>query len=159
MKDTVALLDPYIAPAPVQFVPEAPGWYAMGILLLLLVLFAVSIAYRKYRKNRYRRTALEWFARQEKKFLENKDYIRWVYTANMLAKRISVRVYGKADAASLRQDEWIAYLNQKCPSVSFTAADKETIQAVYNPQSVIREQQAADFSIKIKQWIKKHRSK
>lgn len=67
MNDTIPALGQFIEPSPIRFIPEAPGWYALAIVCLIILLFA-GLLIRKYRKkNRYRRLALNWLDGEEKK--------------------------------------------------------------------------------------------
>ncbi len=42
-------------PPPVSWWPPAPGWWALGLLALLTILWGVTTAVRRYRRGRYRR--------------------------------------------------------------------------------------------------------
>ncbi len=157
--DSIPALEQFIEPAPVQFTPDAPGWYVLGIIVILIVLLVLFLIYMNYRKNRYRKIALDWLNKEEKRFIDNQDYTRLVYTANMLAKRISIQVYGREKTASLHDSEWIDYLNKSCSSGSFTPTDEEIIRSVYDGNTKPDNRQATDFTAKIKHWIKKHHSR
>jgi hypothetical protein len=88
--------------------------------------------------------------------LETQDYTRLIYTADMLAKKISIQLYGRENTAHLGSREWLDYLNKTCPSVSFSNEDETLVKAIYDPGISISEKQAVTFTGKIKQWIKKH---
>lgn len=157
MNDTIPILEQFIEPSPVRFTPEAPGWHVLEIGLLILLLLVVFFIYRNYRKNRYRRNAINWLEIKEKQLINNNNYSDLVYTADMLAKQIGIQKYGKENVASLQGREWIDYMNKNCPFVTFSMADEQLIRSVYNPDIMPDKQQAVDFTAKIKQWIKKHR--
>ncbi len=55
-----------IEPTPVPFHFGAPGWYVAGGLLLLLMATAAFFFIRHYRKNLYRRQALQWLRSKKK---------------------------------------------------------------------------------------------
>ncbi len=159
MNDTIPALAQFIEPSPVKFAPDAPGWYVLcGVLILSLLLVAFLI-YRKYKRNRYRREAIGWLEQMEKQLVGNHEYARIVYTADMLAKQISIQVYGREATAALRGSEWIDYLNKSNSSVSFSETDEHLLQSVYEKEVEISETQAMGFTTKIKQWIKKHQNK
>lgn len=157
MRDTIPALEQFIEPTPIRFTPDAPGWYVVGGVLLVVLLCVAFFIYRHYRKNLYRRVALRWLEQEEKRFSNNREYVRMVYAADMLAKRISIQVYGRENTASLQGAEWIDHLNKTSPLVSFSTADERVIRTVYESEPQVNEQEASEFLSKIKRWIKKHR--
>lgn len=156
MNDTIPALGEFIEPSPIRFIPEAPGWYALAGLFFILLLITGLLIWKHRKKNRYRRLALNWLNGEEKRLLETQDYTRLIYTADMLAKKISIHIYGRENTAQLRNQEWLDYLNKTCPSVSFSNEDETLVKAIYDPGINISEKQALTFTGKIKQWIKKH---
>ncbi len=158
MNDTIPALEQFIEPSPISFSPAAPGWYALGIILLIILLTIVILCLIQYRKNRYRRAALDWLNKEEKKYLGNGQYAQLIYTSGMLTKQISIYLNENNETASLRGSEWLSYLSKTCPSVSFSTSDETIFNSIYENQN-LNEQQTIDFTNKIKQWIKKHHIK
>ncbi len=156
-RDSIPALAQYIEPASVRFTPDAPGWYvlAAGLLLTLLVIACCVWQYR--RRNRYRRIALDWLEGEERRFLATSDYPRLVYAADMLLKRILIRLNKKEEVASLQGTSWLDYLNETCPSAAFTPTDAETVGALYDSRCPLDKQQVLAFTARAKQWIRKHR--
>ncbi len=157
MNDSIPAFASYIEPAPVAFTPDAPGWYVVGCLLALALLAVAFFAGRRYRRNRYRRVALGWLEGEERRLLAAADYPRLVYVADMLLKRILIRLHKQEEAVSLRGVAWVDYLNRHCPAVAFTPGDAETISALYDSRRTMDRQQAVAFTSRAKRWIRKHR--
>lgn len=156
MNDTISMLEQFIEPAPVRFSAETTGWHVLGGTILFMLLLAGLAMWHRYRKNKYRRVALGWLEREEKKYLGNREYSKLVYTANMLVKQISIHLYGNNTVAPLRGEDWLSYLSKTCPTISFSASDEKFLDMLYDPREMPDEQQTIDFTGKIKHWIKKH---
>ncbi len=159
MNDTIPALGQFIEPSPVRFYPSAPGWHVLAGIILLMLAGIVVFAFHRYRKNRYRRFALRWLEQEEQKYIANKEYDQLIYIANLLAKQICTHLTGNNQALILRGSDWLTYLSQTCPTLSFSSSEEEILKALYESPTGLSQQQAVDFSDKIKHWIKKHRIK
>ncbi len=157
MNDTIPELEQFIEPSPVQFSPNAPGWYVLGGIFLLILLIIAFLIWNNYRKNRYRRIALNWLELEEEKFFNNKEYGRLVYAGGMITKKITIFLYGNNEIASIRGSKWLAYLTKTCPSISFSSTDEQLMSDIYESNNNLKEQQVFEFIDKIKYWIKKHK--
>ncbi|MEJ1240242.1 DUF4381 domain-containing protein [Chryseolinea sp. T2] len=153
MNDDIGTL---IEPQPVQFTWGAPGWYVLAASLLLAIAGIVLMIIRHYRKNRYRREAIDWLARRESEMTgQRPDLI--VYDATMLVKRIVMTRYGREHSAT-RKDEWIAFLNEACKAQLFSTADGDWLtQTLYAGGQDIRKEDVTSYLDKTKTWIKRHR--
>ncbi len=158
MKDSIPDLSPYIDPSPIAFTFDAPGWYVLGAIVVFAVLLGIFFRIRHYYRNRYRRMAIHLLEDNEKQALATEEYGKLVYNANMIAKQICIRLYGRQEAAPLRDSPWIIFLNKTGAPNTFSTADAQIIRAIYDPSVTIEKQQALNFTEKIKYWIKKHRS-
>ncbi len=159
MKETIPGLSPYMEPTPVGFTFDAPGWYTVGLLLALAVITAVILWIRHYYHNRYRRLAIRLIEENEKIAIAGGEYSKLVYNANMIAKQICIRLYGRKETAPLKDAPWIIFLNRSSGGNIFSSADAQIIRDVYYPMVHTGKQQALHFTEKIKQWIKKHHSR
>ena len=153
MNDNIGTL---IEPQPVPFTWGAPGWYVLAAWLLIIIVGIILMIIRHYKKNRYRREAIDWLVRREKEMTNQRpDLI--VYDATMLVKRIVMTRYGR-EHTSTRNEEWITFLNEACKTQLFTASDSEWLtQTLYAPGSDLRTEDVASYLNKTKTWIKRHR--
>ncbi|HVY73956.1 MAG TPA: DUF4381 domain-containing protein [Puia sp.] len=150
-------LSELVEPAPVKFSFGAPGWYVAGALILLVLLFAGWLAYRFYRRNRYRREALRWL--DERMLLLKEDYASAVYECNMLIKRIAMSKYGRTAVADKRGEEWIVQLNRTGRTDAFSRTELDLLNnGVYSGKS-ISQTEAMLFIEKTKKWIRQNRAK
>ncbi len=159
MKDSIPQLSPYMEPSPVRFTFDSPGWYAVGVLLILAALSVLFLWVRHYYRNRYRRIAIALLEDNEKQALASEEYGKLVYNANMIAKQICIRLYGRQDTAPLRDSPWVIFLNKTSAPNTFSTADAQIIRAIYDPKIRIEKQQALNFAGKIKYWIRKHHNR
>ncbi|MGX5820368.1 DUF4381 domain-containing protein [Chitinophaga lutea] len=134
-----------IEPPPVRFSFDAPGWYAVGAALLVLLALAV-VAYVRYRRrNRYRREALQW--------LDAGDHS--LYETDMLLKRVAMARYGRERVASLRGAEWTGFLNSCWNAADFTEEDARLIAEGLYAGRIVGDEAA--FRAKARRWIIHHR--
>ena len=145
-----------ITPDPVAFSFDAPGWYLVfgGIVLFLLVYGILKL--KEYRENKFRRDALAWLDLTEKNLKGSKSKL--VYEANVLMKRLALRIHNRAESASLTGSGWVAYLNEKCASAGFNTEDEKLIQEAVYAQHLEQGVDKIDRHIsKVKTWIQKHK--
>lgn len=147
-----------IEPPPVPFRFGAPGWYVAASLLLLALVFIAWLWAKYYRRNAYRRDALQWLQQQETKLLQGGSVHKHTYETNMLLKRIAMYRYNRTRVASLRGSEWLQLLNKTMKRQLFNEGDEQLLQqAVYEQKSAIQPAIAAGFTAKSKTWIQHHR--
>ncbi|SHM79402.1 protein of unknown function [Chitinophaga jiangningensis] len=146
-----------IVPDPVPFTFAAPGWYVAGVLLLLLLVTAVFLLVRRYRRNRYRRHALAWLEAKQQAQLTPAQLL---FDTDMLLKQIAMHRYGAATVASLQQQPWMDFLNNSSrPAPGFTAEDAGLLQvSLYKPGAEpIAPENINQFITKAKSWIRHHK--
>jgi hypothetical protein len=93
-----------VLPPDLPWWPPAPGWIALGALLLLAATWAAWRAWRRHRANRYRREALAT--------LEN------VHEAGEIAallRRTALVIAPRAEIAALSGTAWTDWLAARCP--------------------------------------------
>ena len=145
-----------IEPAPVPFSFGAPGWYVLGALCVLAVLFIAWLLWHHYQKNKYRKYALQWLNVKEQELSSTGNYNALVYETTMLVKRIAMSKYGRGNVAGKRGHEFTAYINSVWKSKAFNESDEVLFTSnIYNTEN-IEKQKAELFVNKTKQWIKKH---
>jgi hypothetical protein len=101
-----------ITPAPISWLPPAPGWYALSFnLLLLLAWFSVK-RYQIRQRNRYRREALLKLSQIEKGLADPNQYQQLLPRLPELVKRTAIAAYGRAPVASLSGSDWLKFLDK-----------------------------------------------
>jgi hypothetical protein len=137
-----------IEPTSVEFSFDAPGWYAVGAALVLVMLIVFYLLWRNYRRNKYRRTALQYLSDLEKKFTGN----QLTYETNMVMKRIALRSIAREQVASLRNEEWINFLNASGKAGLFPDETKKVLNQIYTTENI----PSPSFVQSARTWIKIH---
>ena len=113
MPDSISLqnLHDIVVPAPVSWLPPAPGWYALGLTILLLLLWGAMLWYRRWKRNAYRREALAELDRFEAAFAGNGTVSELLPRLPELLKRTAIAAYGRGEVASLSGKSWLDFLD------------------------------------------------
>ena len=113
MPDSTSLqnLHDIVVPTPVSWLPPAPGWYALGLTLLLLLLWGAVVWYRHWRRNAYRREALAELARVEEALAGARALHLLLPRLPELLKRTALAAYGRGEVASLCGKPWLDFLD------------------------------------------------
>ncbi len=159
MNDSIPSLEAFIEPSQVPFTFEAPGWFAVGAMLLLLVAGSISWAIYHHIRNRYRRLALKRLHTIEENMSATGKYAGALLDANMLLKDICISLYSGDRCAALRGEEWIRMLNTTVEKELFDTVDAQTIASVYNTDKGPGRDEATRFIRKAARWIEKHKHK
>lgn len=145
-----------IEPQPVAFSFGAPGWYVLGAVCLLAVLFIAWLLWQHYQKNKYRKYALQWLDVKQQELSSTNNYNALVYETTMLLKRVAMTKYGRDQVAGKRGNEFTTYINSTWRAKAFDANDEALFTNSIYSETTIEQQKAELFVSKAKQWIKKH---
>ena len=132
-----------VQPVPVSWWPIAPGWWILLSLLVFAVLAIAVVAWRLWRANAYRRTALR--------------ELQGTTSADQMAeilKRTALAVFPRSDVASLSGAAWSDWLSRTAGvPVSHQVREMLTrgVFATPEPSSVNELQAFATY------WIRHHR--
>lgn len=148
-----------IEPAPVSFSFHTPGWYITGVLFVLLLLLGAYQFARYRRRNRYRRDALRWLGERMITLHARQEYMQQLYEADMLMKRIAMKIYGREKVAGLRGNEWVTFLNQRNRRrEEFSAKDGQLLtDTLYSHPKAVNEAETDRFISKTNNWIRYHK--
>lgn len=148
MKETATSLDrlhDLVLPPEVSWWPLAPGWYVVGSILLILILFLVHRAWIHRRANAYRRAALRELASAN-----DPAGIAELLRRTALAVAPRTVIAGKTGAA------WLDWLTAQCPEAMPETVREQLSAGVYR-------RPAADYDLAglrdyAARWIRRHRS-
>ena len=162
MQDSIQInsLEPIIAPEPVSFWPPAPGWYILAALVLLLLLYGIYRAIKKYQKNQYRRLALKELAGLS--FPTNSEqFVQSVSALNVLMKRTALAGFSRERVAGLSGMNWLNFLETTYPSGQFKQSPGKFLAEIGYVSEKNLELQDKDWQELIyicEKWIRHHRT-
>jgi len=146
-------LGPLYEPEAVEFSFATPGWYVLGALLLLLLVYVIMKAARLYVKNAYRRSALRSLTEIEEGLRQ--DYETGLREVLVLLKRVAMEAFGRETVAPLHGDDWLEFLEEKGKDTPFREYGSTIFTAVY-AAGEIEEHQLGNIIGLCKRWIKTH---
>ncbi len=162
MTDPASLqnLHDIVTPAPVSWLPPAPGWYALGLTVALLLAWFMALIYQRWQSNRYRREALLELAQLEKRLTGSKPDNQAFSRLPQLLKRTAIAAYGRHRVASLSGDEWLVFLDETGSGDCFTKGGGRILNDCscqpLTRLAEISQEQVKELYKAINHWIKKH---
>ena len=99
-----------VVPAPVSWMPQTWGWLIAALLLLSAMLLWCALAYRRWRKNAYRREALKHLEEIEAAVRDAGKRARALNDLGELVKRTALAAWPREDVAATSGSAWAAFL-------------------------------------------------
>ncbi|MCG6910203.1 MAG: DUF4381 domain-containing protein [Deltaproteobacteria bacterium] len=151
-----------VVPGPVSWLPPAPGWYALGVTLLLLLIWGAVAWYRRRQRNAYRRQALAELARIEKALAEGGAAVhRLLPRLPALLKRTALAAYGRGEVASLCGKPWLDFLDRSIGKSLFSGENGRLLLACSYASATlldgISRKQVRSLSRAVRAWLAGHR--
>ncbi|MGK7913872.1 MAG: DUF4381 domain-containing protein [Synechococcus sp.] len=145
-------------PEPVTWVPQTIGWFLLaGVLVAVFGLWGVK-RYRHWRKNRYRRVAIQTLAEIEADIRAGELYS--LARLASLLKRVALQAYPRNRVAPLQGEEWLCFLDATYGGTDFTqGAGRIVAEIAYAPPSSYRRLSASSIAELLqvtRQWIATH---
>lgn len=151
-----------VAPAPVPWLPPAPGWYALGLTGLLFLLWGAAVLLRRWRRNAYRRQALaEWAQLEQARAADTAAHLLLPRLAELL-KRTALAAYGRGAVAALSGQSWLDFLDRRSGQPLFAETNGRLLElGSYAPETLVDgfspEQVQALFRA-VRTWLAGHRA-
>ncbi|WP_058534094.1 DUF4381 domain-containing protein [Legionella saoudiensis] len=150
--DPLAQLKDIHLPDAIGWWPLAPGWYAVMLLSVLLLLILAFYLRRRWRYALAKKQALVLLAAYQESY--EKEHNAPISSAQIseLLRRVALVYYPRAEVASLYGDAWLQFLKQTSKGIDFDSVRTLLLDAPFK---------AADTRIDLrplfdhaKQWIK-----
>ncbi len=141
------LLHDIVMPEPVAMTPQTIGWVVVAAWLAALLIISAVHAGLRWRRNRYRREAVQAL-----------DRLRGDKQAApaiaLIVKRTALTAYPRADVAQLYGAEWAAFLRRTVPKDSKVDRHADELaMAAYRPDI-----DAAALIDPARRWVRAHRA-
>lgn len=122
-------------PPPISWWPLAPGWYLLFVMCLTL--FTLGLIWIIYRHHRgiAKRQALILLNAYEKQFELDRQSPVAAARVSELLKRVALVYYPRHQVAKLHGQDWLIFLNNTSPNLSFQDVGFELLQLPYAPMS------------------------
>ncbi len=151
-----------IAPLPVAWFPPAPGWYALGLSLLLLFSWFSAQRYLAWKRDTYRREALIELDKLEKGLADSAGYKQILVQLPQLVKRTAIAAYGRSRVASLDGVDWLTFLDKTGSTDVFTGGEGKLLSdcPYQSPAKLaaFSREQVTGLLRAVHLWINKHQA-
>ncbi|MDG1442244.1 MAG: DUF4381 domain-containing protein [Pseudomonadales bacterium] len=152
--DPLAQLRDIQFPAPIDSWPPAIGWWLLGALAFIGIVYGIYTVYRLWQKNAYRREALIELEHLRSQF--SADKTGYLIGCNQLLKRVALTHFARNEVAPLSGENWVSFLDKTADTKEFSMGEG---------QALIHGQYASEISYNLellhdisKHWIAKHRA-
>lgn len=112
-----------VAPPAVSWLPQTPGWWWLGAVLLVILLHRSWRRLRHWYRNRYRREA----AGQLQQLARTGNPQTLAGEVNRLLKLTALAAFSREQVARLSGEEWVRFLNRSCPGKPFAPEQAEVL--------------------------------
>jgi len=146
-----------VLPAPAPWWPPAPGWYALGFVVLLVVVWRGAVAWLRWRRNAYRRQALAELEALESALASGESAADLLPRIPEILKRAAIAAYGRPTAAPLAGAPWIEFLDRTAGRPLFAGKIGQLLlEFSYGTPTADSEQIQAVLAA-VRAWIVRHR--
>ena len=143
-----------IEPDPIRFSFDTSGWYLLGGVIFVLSCLLLIRVIKNYRKNAYRRDAIEKLGQIENINQKGFNYTTLNHVFALL-KIVAFETYGRHEVAAMHGSEWLTFLESKASNVSFNKYEEDIYRAVYKEEKV-PETVVTELISQSKKWIQTH---
>jgi type II secretory pathway pseudopilin PulG len=144
-------------PQPVSWMPKTWGWAGLAIIILVLLLAAATKAIRRFRRNAYRREALQRLANLEKGITDAARRGHALRELAELLKRTALAAWPRARVAPLTRTGWTQFLDGSGGCGKGLARLLDDLEYRGNASlSSLPQDYAEDAFRAARQWIEKH---
>lgn len=151
-----------VEPGPPPIWPPAPGWYAVALVLVALVVWIYIEALRRARQNRYRRLALQELKRIRVSSAVRGKRAKSIASLGDLIKRTALAAYPRSEVACLSGEPWLAFLEEQEPGCNFLEGAGRLLEdGAYRSAESLEDldpAELADLFGQAQYWILRHRS-
>lgn len=152
-----------LLPNPVSWTPRTIGWYVVFGLILFGAARGIGVVLRRFRRNRYRRSALAELRAIERELRCPERRLEALAAIPALLKRTALSAFPRVEVASLTGQAWLAFLDETLGGQAFTAGDGRVLPVLsYAPASQIARlpEHTIEGVVRLaRRWISGHASR
>ena len=117
-------------PLPLDWWAIAPGWYALGFMILVILISLTYLVRRYFIQSRPKRHALQLLTKYQK---ENANSQLSCALISELLKRVALAYYPRSEVAGLQGEAWLDFLNRTGNGVDFNPVRTQLLERPYQP--------------------------
>lgn len=137
-------------PDEVNWFPPAPGWWALLVLVILLMGVAYWL-WRRYQRQAFRREALKTLDTLQQQ--TNLAPLQLIDELSALLKRVAMTAHGREAVAGRSGDRWLQFLDETGQTKGFTQGPGQCLgRNRFQPQPAL---DAAGLMSLCRDWIQK----
>lgn len=155
--DPLAELRGWHLPEPVSWWPPAPGWFALVLLAMVLMLVAVWWALRRYRARGAARAAKRELQRLQDDFKTAGDVAAFSRGLSRLLRRFAIARYPRRQVAGLAGADWLDFLDAHGGNGRFRAGAGRVLAEA--PYRLVEAVPAEDVAALVGDWIAQNAGK
>jgi len=158
-QDTASLanLQDIVIPQAVSWWPPAPGWYGIGLLVLLGLGWLLFAWRRRWVAQRYRRQALVELGGLQDALKNPEQRQSALAKVPVLLKRVALAAWPRPRVAELSGPDWWRFLDQSDDRSSFTATHGKSLQKLaYQKDAALSDEEVDSVVQAAAQWIEHH---
>lgn len=141
-----------VPPPDISWWPQTTGWWWLGAVLAGFALYHGWKRLRRWYRNRYRREA----AGRLQRLAGSGSGASLVSEINRLLKLTALAAYSREQVARLSGEEWVDFLNRRCPSPPFSPEHGRLLAlASYSGQAVEPEAGTRLLAASLA-WVEQH---
>jgi hypothetical protein len=148
-----------VVPPTVPWWPPAPGWFVVGVVLLVLGFWVVWRAWKRWRAAAYRRAALVEFRQLKTEAADSRHREAALQHLPELVKRVALAAFPREAVASLSGVEWLRFLDRTGHTDVFVQGAGQLLpELAYDPRLAAQlDTDAMEELFRIVQhWIRGH---
>lgn len=141
-----------VSPQAISWLPQTEGWLWLGGLLLILLTRYLWKRLRQWYRERYRREA----AARLQQLADSAQAETILAELNQLLKLTAMAAFGRERVARLSGADWIDFLNNQCPTPSFSQEQGHLLSlAVYNSTGASGKP-LQELFVSCRRWVRDH---
>ena len=148
-----------IVPDPVSLWPLAPGWYGLGVVLLIVLACWAGWRLRQWHRNRYRRIALAELDQLEAAAHDPSHRLSALSELPTLVKRVALAAWPRETVASLSGPSLLAFLDHTGRMQAFQTGPGNALpELAYNTHAAVAldDEHIAPLFAAVREWVKRH---
>jgi hypothetical protein len=151
---TIRGIEEVLAPAVISWLPSAPGWRYLAAVLLIVGLWWSWKRLQRWRRNRYRKTALVELSH----LVEDHSFTQPLLAPlAALLKATALQCSPRTDIASLSGEAWLDWLNRQSSTPLFSETSCYLLgDALYRKELSVEGAAINQLVSESRLWIQRH---